>query len=761
MAVTQAWGESWAPALYPAPQFAVFVKPTWASSWEWVPYLYPVSAHERTSPSIGWAEFRYEFGNIKREDATTYAVYSPNMLDGYFIAIHAFDGWGEKRLWIGVVQEEVAELYGTSTYPSGIQQFRAVGLEYILDRFTITGSWTDDGLIDRPLIFNSRKSRGHRKTGNRSSSVDGTYGVYTFSTDNEEWTNRDIVRHILGVHANAVSDLTFTTSGLTGAINDIVEIQSLHGMTVKRALDKLIDRHRGLGWRILTTGSGNLHVDIFSTLSDPISVGDYVIPANQDQYIINLEGVIDAHGIFHFSDLAAYDTILVQGGPIYACASFSIADGTLEEGWTSTEEDEYRECTESSGSDAQDYDRYRNADEFARVFRYLRVPPTWGFTANNGQDSGTDTIVCPILLDDGTFDYTTSASTYYPGLVFERELPFAETVNVENGESEYRKALWVVKDQDGTHWQFAERYTFQETMYPVGITVSDSELGVRLHIPHGHLVALNHWDSPADSEVDPVMDYEQGILTAMFATDQRLFVRTSLGYPLVADAPREKVIHVPDAVAWYVLPGTVIDIDDGALSRYDGAGEDDNWERDDSDRLRSIAAFAAAWYGQSKATASLQIRQITLMHPAGSMIRGAYGSWHSIEVNTTVTARDWDFVNMTTNIQTGFDELRVDRSAQTFLPTVATSSAYSGQDIGSIPAATGRPITQGTIDWLEQNNMPLLASAARRAGTGRHKASWQDDVEGNAALYEAQEAAQEAIKNMPPFMVPWFGGGVL
>ena len=131
-----------------------------------------------------------------------------------------------------------------------------------------------------------------------------------------------------------------------------------------------------------------------------------------------------------------------------------------------------------------------------------------------------------------------------------------------------------------------------------------------------------------------------------------------LGDPTKID--RTKVIYEPDAVAWYIVPGTVTDVTDGALVRSTG-----EWLRDDTQRIRTIAALAMAWYGLPRSIVEYEWGTISFQHPVGTMIRTIWGPEGITQVNTVVSRRSWSFDadNQTTSVETAFNKLDFSTSA--------------------------------------------------------------------------------------------------
>ena len=119
-----------------------------------------------------------------------------------------------------------------------------------------------------------------------------------------------------------------------------------------------------------------------------------------------------------------------------------------------------------------------------------------------------------------------------------------------------------------------------------------------------HQAALNVWDEEEqESRVAPEWDYTTLIVTVAMEHDAHLYARWGGGGN--AGIHRRKIIRVPGATAWYIAPGTVLDIDGNTLVQSAGG-----WLRDDSTVLRRIGFYASLWYQYSRPTVSLQIEGV-------------------------------------------------------------------------------------------------------------------------------------------------------
>jgi len=249
MAIAGAFGEGLTDSPFQWPDLSVYVKQLWADEWEWIPYLYPTNVKlvAQSGGAVSTAQLKYEFGNAKREDVNAIESFDFLVLNGLYVLVTSFEGYEEADLFQGIIDIEDGDDFGSPT-PAGRQTFTAYGYGHLLDRDEIRGSFTDDGFIDRAVTFNQHGGRGLVLQGNRSTDALED-GAHVFSVDGALWSNLDIINYILTSHNNTGIEIRVT--GQTELIESIFEVHNLHGLSVRQAISKLIDRRRGAGWLIL------------------------------------------------------------------------------------------------------------------------------------------------------------------------------------------------------------------------------------------------------------------------------------------------------------------------------------------------------------------------------------------------------------------------------------------------------------------------------------------------------------------------------
>lgn len=726
MAIT-IYGGTGAATIAQTPGSSVWVRQYHSDSWTWVPWLYWDTCSQTVSPSVDQAQFTYDFGRMKRADLYDWGLFAPLSLNGWEIRIYIHNYWGMWVLWTGVVEVEEDEVYGavpgyyfeTGAQPfdggtayvgimAGRQHFTAYGIEHVLDRVEVHGAFTDRGFVDRDVAFNARRRVGLSWYGNRSTASVGTCeiggeeasmadmvvyryqgynhigcaahvtnlrnarilgpapldaGIYDFSTDGATWTALDALRYLLVRY----SPYPIILAGDYSVLASISEEWHMAGGTLKQCIEELISRFRGLGWRIWWMFDGSLVLYVFTQFSESVSAYNHTIPANADQSLIVLDNNLWVEPTVSYNYLTGFDLIRVQGNQIGMCFTVSFDDSTLEEGWTETEETAYKAGSTKPGASNKDHDMERTTDKF-RVYQRFKVPDNWDWQAGDGA-GGTKVNASPLILDDATLDDTQTANEWTEQLSFERSLPLYHNSG-DGHDSEPRLPFALLKDTSNKYHYLDKLSAISQSQDNWNVQVADTELAILVkpsNVPH--LFAKNHF-SESNTAFKYIFDYETLVATVFVKLDQKVGVNYWMPSFNQVGVLRVKRIQIDDAELWQILPGTVTDVTNGELV-HDTTG---TTVRDDRDRLRRIAVFAAAYYGRHRGTCTLQIKDFTFANPAGSMILGllvtpnfrlmpggvpVLASGYVIDVATVVTSQSWTWTEegMFTEISTGFEEV--------------------------------------------------------------------------------------------------------
>lgn len=340
----------------------VHVKKHWADAWQYVPYAMPIQGDETVAPNIGRMSIRYDYGRNTREDRASYATETPLNFDNWYAAVWVSDRYGSAALWYGIIPSQDYAINDGS--PAGGQMtITAFELSHILDRQVITGAYTDNGFIERPLKFNGKHGFGLTTQGNRGS-LDPATNAYRFGPGNDQWSNAQIAAYLLSYYGP--SSVNFVLTGELSALDAIVEEHNLDGLTVWAALNKLIDRRRGLGFRVVSAGAGTVYVYVFSVLSFPIAYGEGYLGPNAFATGVNFDNNPAWSPRLNVSSIDRYSKVIVRGGPVSCCFSVSYTDGTLTEGWETADTTAYEDVNQGS---AEANDAERSTDKYKNVYQ--------------------------------------------------------------------------------------------------------------------------------------------------------------------------------------------------------------------------------------------------------------------------------------------------------------------------------------------------------------------------------------------------------
>ena len=639
----------------------VSVRDSWSGSWQTVRYLRPVKSHYRAAPAMSSATLEYNYGRIKRVDQSAFATYSLQDLNGKYCRISAAFASGDLHMWYGVIDDDSLKLHsGSAGYPQGDQFISAYGLEHLLDRYTVSVAKADQGgaskTLDRIPAFNRRNRRGGSLLGNRSS-AEGSDDVFEFSKEASVWTNKDIAEALL--EWNLPSGVpSFELAGQSELLDKIEAVHQFPaGLSLRQALNRLIDRRRGLGWCIWVDESGTVQVWVYSILDQAISVGGETIAANTEQFTMELDGdrtIQEAVAVQHSSK--QYQRVRVVGNFLKSIFTIAFADSTMQARFSGTIHTTYKDGAKNatdydSQTDrvkAQWNDEYRGEDRFD-VLGQFRMPTNWDGESGDGAGGGTD-VAIPTIGDDGVLDESTVADIwlydkaflhYLPGLEAGKDYSAdpASDIDATDQEPEFRRPFVIIKD--GTRYVYVDKLAEREELALPNATVRmlDRELALAVDIKPRHLLMKNRWSSAEISyygneefDSDQVLDYQELLATVALETDQRVKV---VAESETVSNGRELLIEVSDAELVYLAPNTVVGIDDdGALQ---GSGSSGRLLVDDRDRLTAIAALASAWYSRPRASLKIIKKGVGGMGVPGMMVLDVRTASDSREAGTVIT----------------------------------------------------------------------------------------------------------------------------
>jgi len=657
---------------------AVEVCEHWGDAWQRVNYLEPISHTDIVAPQIGTASFLYHYGRIKREDRASFSSYNEIDLNDWYVRV--VDLRTSAINWTGVIVTDFLTPYGGSD-GAGVQRIEAFSLCHELDREQIRSVLAKDGtgaiieIEDVPDV-NQKYKRGVELFGNVSLEPH-TDGAVVFSSEGEVCTARMLCEMLLARHTPE-NGPTFALAGEVSVLENIRDIWKIKGKTPWDIITKIISRDRGLALSEIVSGD-TVQLYVSTILETDVSVGGVVVPANSHQVQINLDQSLDIKDSTQIvrSTSFKFDRIEVRGKKsILACFTVGYLDGTVEEGWTDESRIEYdladsvRPAHASlSNADKELFnDDFRNSDAVSAVFVKHRIPRDWDKQVGTG-DGGTKAYALPVCDDNGQVSVGPDTPFFPMGKHFETWLPFEEGVDysvspavavgqLDDAEPSFVPPFALVENPDfAGEWIYCNKGTDEIPGSAADFAVYPREMAFGVEAKPRHLYGLGYFDPDAAAltATDPELEYDTIMATVAMRTDQVLKVVATRSGLASGERIRTKLIEVDGAEYWYAVPGTVIGVNhDKTLKRYAGNGV----LRDDSYRLREIAAFALAWYGRDRRAITLDVTRIEMLAPLGSLVVGTVTAGTFLSIGTIVSSRTCTYgEEPNTKLQTEWAEI--------------------------------------------------------------------------------------------------------
>ncbi len=530
----------------------VYYKGLWADEWIYAPYWEPVSAVDTAAPAIGSATFRLRYGKGTWEDLTEMLNTGPKSLAYLYVQIRVRRNIGEVIIWTGVIPAQSFKLLGSrerngETVRTSDQTLRAHSLDWLLET-RLDGAWVEPVGGGAPKwlgwmpAFNQRHKHGGNIVGNRSTDMvecePGKGSTYIFAKDGETWDNWAIILYLLK-HYQKNNGPVFDLGGtdeILDAMGKMSGIYDFNSMTLRGALNVLMNRSRGFTWtykmgtRINEEEEEVEHITIepLSLLDEPISFGDVTMPASSQKISVAM-WEDPAINVNISEDISrTFDELVIRGARMKSCCSLRYEDGLLEAGWSAAEETAYKDAaknTEGYGELEDDEkkkfnDKFRSADRFDRVFAAFRAPRDWDWLATDLSKDPPQLsihIVNPRLDNTGEIGdllnvvggpVDSERAVYYNvdkrflsflpflmGVDYSEDLPTDK--NPTDAEPEFRRMFVLVKDPDGKY-QYAEKLIVadeDDNIKQSGANVRPlaREMGFEMQFRPAYMAAKNHW----------------------------------------------------------------------------------------------------------------------------------------------------------------------------------------------------------------------------------------------------------------------------
>lgn len=296
---------------------------------------------QEIAPGVDQATLTFLYGVQMEEGDTTFAAIAAAELLGKFVKVTLPDTIGSDDLvWYGVIDADDRNVMGSqaTTEPTGVQQVTAYGLLRLFERTRITTANiyvdADNVLtIGRGLAFNRDQEGRFSERGNRSTlEYEQGLGVplcFVFSEKprgETAWSAYEAVKYLLALHPPVDSAgyplVTCVLSADPDSLSWFEFSLDTDGKTLKELLDALIDRRRGLSYRVDfteedpdTLDPAILTVTAFTFADETITLpSGKTLAANPNLRTLDFEAAFDIEQCL-VSNLALtkYDKVIARG----------------------------------------------------------------------------------------------------------------------------------------------------------------------------------------------------------------------------------------------------------------------------------------------------------------------------------------------------------------------------------------------------------------------------------------------------------------
>jgi hypothetical protein len=657
--------------------WVVSYRAAWGDEWTVATDLHPTEVTFALAPAMPTATLVRDYGRVWELGASN----SPRTvltldLRGKYIRIQLIetqaDGTQRSMYWYGYCPAPVDKIDGTRSVwidgaaedvAKGQTTFTCYALEWLLQEaiFRQAEARTAAGTYQTVLhgmTFNGwSKRRVGFLDGNRSYDVKTGTTVYVFSGESNRvlWTALDVLNYLLYQwYVDTGSKLLWEVVGAED-LDNLYDVWEFDGLSYLEALQRLINPGLGLTFYVdVNTETNKARINVVSVSEEDILDEDEEVLVTGNGTSLSLEvarsGGIRDCTVKHL-EMAHYDSVEVRGAPLRvmftvagSLAATLYSNAVLQNDWTADLETAYKAAT-----DAQ----RRGMEKYEAVYCRLKLAETWNQYANLA-------IATPKIDPlTGQVKLPLEKAAWYPwDKSFDRVLP------LKDDQGQWRKpfAIW---SEDNLNFRRMDRPG--DNLKAQGLTVLDNALGIQLepHSQPNHIVAKNVFTNASD--VTPEWDYRRLLATLSVYTDEPVRVSLATAVAEPGELTRVKVIEMPWAEVWYVIPGTIKDFDpaqSGAAAFSVADNTTGEYARDDSAKLRQAAYLAKHWYGRVR-----QILELTYGVPycldtlLGVMVTDLANGEATVPVNTVLSELRYNLgaERQTLLVRTSFYQLDISR----------------------------------------------------------------------------------------------------
>lgn len=670
-------------ASYPRIVFA----PLLQAKWQWTdPW--------RTVPEFRFLSASRGAGSGERSECRFAAPYGPVCFQWQTAPVTRRPLAGLWGMWVRLVfwsdagpsVQFIGQVAAEGDMPEGLgvgeQLWTAYGPERILERVSVSESYwliTDEAGVPAEQLLgwvpkvNDLDDRGVL-VGNRTASPSNGSYLYEGQTPGATpklWTNRQYADYLLKRFVRHENGPTWQLGGQVETLDFSTHIDTAGSRTVHEWLRELIPPDRGLDFYVrpaAADGEENeegFEVCVFSLTARDWRFGGKTLPRNPRVHQVRLGRSLDLAGRIEYDGDKRFAKVRVRGKRAVVCCSLAGSEcdlaaikGTLDRGWSTTLETEYKSA--AGVGDGQSNDRFRQDDRFEAVFQR--------FVASNDWKPITAGCV-PAFDEAGQYVAEPAEPPGYQKRVLKTldHLPLAQGTDYsadpptnKNDPTatppEFLKPVAYVSDPEESDPSEADIYWRADEL-GISLSVLTTTLGVQLGANPNHRLAAGSFGGAAATAKIPEFDWNRLVITVAFESDQRPTATAAID----GARPEDGVLDIVDndLEFWLLAPHTVIGLNkDGTLKT---SGDKPRVLRSDHERLaeKMIGILARHWRSRVKVALELES-----LEPWGDLVGAilsavdAGGVLHDVESPITRVAwqanGDGDQVTVQTTISAGF-----------------------------------------------------------------------------------------------------------
>ena len=461
-------------------------------------------------------------------------------------------------------------------------------------------------------------------------------------------------------------DIDFEESILKQISDSKCPAFSPEGRSLFECLNALLRPERGVGWKLIYNDAADVsdrgpRVVIFATNTAATSIGSSIIQPSTRTQTFELS---DRWDIEDFSTTSTSETdygqIIARGAHILSCFSISADDGSLDRGWTDADEEEYNNPPSAPTSGDNMWEKIDDARQQLKAYSEFVPKEGWNWKAKNGEGSGTAVLVNPIGIDATNTIIEKCSDRMRNHLRFESFIPIEDAIVSRIGEDlvpEYMRPKVFVKwtDEIGTLGWHDMGITTTPSAPRASISALNDKLGLRVETSPKHQLAITRPTNVSEGDYKRLAPWNKLIMTAAMRTSRRVERSWIISG---GDPNRTLYIEVPNAELWIIAPNTPY--------KVNGNRELVRWDtrvvRNDGDKLAEIAGCAGLWYGSvhrdvQVSFSSLRFENVEPTIPlneVGNVVESVVWGTTTVEVNTVISARYFNFIKHQSVFSTGF-----------------------------------------------------------------------------------------------------------